>query len=273
MTLLQQQVQHLTFPLLFETHPDVQQMFLPLRSILKEDLKYSKELRAHALRVMGYIQKVVARLKEPEKCEQLLQDLGKRHVTYGAKVEYIDLVGQQFIYAIKPSLEAVWSEAVEDSWNQFKCPCLTEAQKLLIENTWKMLVDNISRVGVITFMRLFETHPEVQEVFMPFREIDKNDLKFSKELRAHALRVMGIVQKVVARIQDSEKCEQLLRDLGKKHIVYGAKVDYVDLVGPQFIYAIKPSLESVWNEEVEQSWNTLFKFIAFVMKKAMKDVE
>ncbi|RWS01120.1 neuroglobin-like protein, partial [Dinothrombium tinctorium] len=74
---------------LFETHPDVQQVFLPFKSLLKEDLKYSKELRAHALRVMGYIQKVVARLHDPQKCEQLLAELGKRHVSYGAKVEYI----------------------------------------------------------------------------------------------------------------------------------------------------------------------------------------
>ncbi|RWS04741.1 cytoglobin-2-like protein, partial [Dinothrombium tinctorium] len=116
---------------------------------------------------------------------------------------------------------------------------------------------------------LFETHPEVQEVFMPFREVDPSDLKFSKELRAHALRVMGIVQKVVARIRDAEKCEQLLQELGKKHVSYGAKVNYVDLVGPQFIYAIKPSLESKWNEEVEVAWHLLFKFIAFHMKTSM----
>ncbi|KAJ9575258.1 hypothetical protein L9F63_025791, partial [Diploptera punctata] len=53
--------------LLFETHPDVQQVFMPFKEIELEDLKLSKELRAHALRVMAFVQKAVARLHEPEK--------------------------------------------------------------------------------------------------------------------------------------------------------------------------------------------------------------
>lgn len=76
---------------LFETHPDVQDVFLPFRGISREDLKYSKELRSHALRVMGSIQKVVARIHEPEKCKQLLNELGKKHKNYGAKAEYVSV--------------------------------------------------------------------------------------------------------------------------------------------------------------------------------------
>lgn len=35
---------------------------------------------------------------------------------------------------------------------------------------------------------LFETHPDVQQVFMPFSGIELEELKQSKQLRAHALR-------------------------------------------------------------------------------------
>jgi len=75
-----------------------------------EELKYSKELRAHALRVMGFVQKVVARINEPQKCEKLLCDLGRKHVNYGAKKEYIDVsyanyysTGNQFQYKFQTS--------------------------------------------------------------------------------------------------------------------------------------------------------------------------
>jgi hypothetical protein len=40
---------------------------------------------------MAFVQKAVARLHEPEKLETLLQDLGKKHYTYGAKQKYVDV--------------------------------------------------------------------------------------------------------------------------------------------------------------------------------------
>ena len=57
----------------------------------QEDLKYSAELRAHALRVMGAVEKVISRLDEPEKLETLLHELCRSHVMYDARVEYIDV--------------------------------------------------------------------------------------------------------------------------------------------------------------------------------------
>ncbi|XP_071040529.1 globin C, coelomic-like isoform X2 [Parasteatoda tepidariorum] len=145
---------------------------------------------------------------------------------------------------------------------------LTASQKQLIHETWKHLVDNISNVGVITFMNLFETHPDVQDVFMPFKGLTKEELRHSTELRAHGLRVMGFVQKVVARLDEPEKSEQLLRELGKNHVMYGAKIDYVD-VRPQFVFAVKPSMKDHWSDDIEDAWIQLFKFMAYKMKKAM----
>jgi hypothetical protein len=40
---------------------------------------------------MAFVQKAVARLHEPEKLEALLQELGKKHFTYGAKQKYVDV--------------------------------------------------------------------------------------------------------------------------------------------------------------------------------------
>ncbi|GIX77954.1 GLOBIN domain-containing protein [Caerostris darwini] len=76
---------------LFETHPDVQDVFMPFKGLTKDGLRHSTELRAHGLRVMSFVQKVVARFEEPDKSEALLQELGKNHVMYGAKMDYVDV--------------------------------------------------------------------------------------------------------------------------------------------------------------------------------------
>lgn len=146
---------------------------------------------------------------------------------------------------------------------------LSERQKQLLTENWKILEEDIAKVGVITFISLFETHPDVQQVFMPFSGIQIDDLKHSKQLRAHALRVMAFVQKAVARLHETEKLEALVRELGKKHYSYGAKQKYIDLIGPQFIQAIQPSLEAHWTDEHHEAWTCLFNYMGSIMKYEM----
>lgn len=150
---------------------------------------------------------------------------------------------------------------------------LTDGEKELLTETWKKLKDHIAKIGVITFVSLFETHPDVQQSFMSFNGMDIQDLKHSKQLRAHALRVMNFVEKAIARLHEPEKLESLLQDLGRKHVSYGAKQKYVELVGPQFVLAIKPSLEKEWNQELHDAWNHLFKIIEHIMVASMDEEE
>ncbi|KAK7493420.1 hypothetical protein BaRGS_00015320, partial [Batillaria attramentaria] len=117
---------------------------------------------------------------------------------------------------------------------------------------------------------LFETNPEVQSVFLPFKGKTQQDLEDSAKLKSHALRVMGTVEKCLDNIDDPAKLQKMLHDLGARHVMYNAKVDYMDLIGPQFIWAIEPVLGDQWTHEVEQAWSDLFKFISHIMKEAMK---
>lgn len=147
---------------------------------------------------------------------------------------------------------------------------LTEKQMAMLQENWKELEDNISKVGVITFISLFETHPDVQEVFMPFKGIELEELRHSKQLKAHALRVMAFVQKAVARLYEPEKLDILLRELGKKHYSYGAKQEHIDYIGPQFVLAIKPSLEDRWTDELQEAWLALFNYMGVIIKASME---
>ncbi|XP_059166647.1 neuroglobin-like [Physella acuta] len=148
-------------------------------------------------------------------------------------------------------------------------PTFTARQKELVTETWRLVQEDMAKVGVVMFIKLFETHPEVQNVFMPFRGQSKESLKDSAQLKSHALRVMGTVDKCITRFQDPVKVKDMLHELGARHVMYNAKVDYMDLIGPQFIWAIEPVLGDRWTPEVEQAWSDLFKFVSYIMKDAM----
>jgi len=42
------------------------------------------------------------------------------------------------------------------------------------------------------------------------------------------------------------------------------------LIGPQFIKAIRPSLEEQWTEDLQEAWLQLFRYMSWVMKLAIE---
>ncbi|XP_022614665.1 neuroglobin-like [Seriola dumerili] len=137
----------------------------------------------------------------------------------------------------------------------------------VIKQSWREIQDDVSRVGIIMFVRLFETHPECKDVFFMFKEVDDPEtLRTSRELRAHGLRIMSFIEKSVARIDQDERLDQLILDLGRKHYVYDAPPKYYEFVGAEFIQAMKER----WTSEQEDAWKTLFLYISSTMKRGFK---
>ena len=77
--------------------------------------------------------------------------------------------------------------------------------------------------------RLFESHPDVQNVFQPFKGMSPEDLSHSNQLRSHAMRVMGTVDKCLDCVNDQNMVVKVLHELGARHVMYTAKVDYMDV--------------------------------------------
>ncbi|OWF37155.1 neuroglobin-like [Mizuhopecten yessoensis] len=149
-------------------------------------------------------------------------------------------------------------------------PRLTEEEIKMLEDCWITLKGDIEKVGVITFIGLFETHPEVQDSFLPFRQLSKKDLELSAILKSHSLRVMGTVDKCIARASQPEKLRDLMSALGQRHISYSAQIEFIEMVGMQFVYAIEPHLKDSWSPELRESWLKLFRVMTYYMAKGMK---
>ncbi|XP_060711991.1 x globin [Hemiscyllium ocellatum] len=171
-----------------------------------------------------------------------------------------------------PRPEAAGSELIASDSDP--PPPLSEQQKELIRQSWVILHQDIARVGIIMFIRLFETHPECKDVFFLFRDIDDlQQLKMSKELQSHGLRVMSFIEKSVARLEQEDKLEQLAFELGRSHCRYNAPPKYYEYVGVQFIAVVKPILKEKWTADVEEAWEGLFEYLTRTMKRGYYDAE
>ncbi|XP_054469867.1 x globin [Anoplopoma fimbria] len=150
--------------------------------------------------------------------------------------------------------------------------CPSEVQIQMIKDSWKVIRDDIAKVGIIMFVRLFETHPECKDVFFLFRGVeDLERLRTSRELRAHGLRVMSFIEKSVARLDQLERLEALALELGKSHYHYNAPPKYYGYVGAEFISAVQPILKERWTAELEEAWKTMFQFVTGLMKQGYQE--
>uniref|UniRef100_A0A1A7Y4Y7 Globin X, Uncharacterized protein n=1 Tax=Iconisemion striatum TaxID=60296 RepID=A0A1A7Y4Y7_9TELE len=149
---------------------------------------------------------------------------------------------------------------------------LTEEQIQIIKDSWKVIRDDIAKVGIIMFVRLFETHPECKDVFFLFRDVeDLERLRTNRELRAHGLRVMSFIEKSVARLDQPERLEALAMELGKSHYHYNAPPKYYNYVGAEFICAVQPILKEKWTAELEEAWKAMFQYVTSLMKQGYQE--
>ncbi|XP_047249058.1 x globin [Girardinichthys multiradiatus] len=148
----------------------------------------------------------------------------------------------------------------------------SEEQIQMIKDSWKVIRDDIAKVGIIMFVRLFETHPECKDVFFLFRDVqDLERLRTNRDLRAHGLRVMSFIEKTVARLDQPERLEALAVELGKSHYHYNAAPKYYNYVGAEFICAVQPILKEKWTTELEEAWKIMFQYLTSLMKQGYQE--
>ncbi|XP_043193351.1 uncharacterized protein LOC122365837 [Amphibalanus amphitrite] len=84
---------------------------------------------------------------------------------------------------------------------------------------------------------------------------------------------MGFVNKIISRLDSEDKYGPMMKELGCRHVSYGAKPQYVDMMGEQFISVIRPSLieANQWNEGTEAAWRKLFQVIGYSMKMGLQE--
>lgn len=149
-------------------------------------------------------------------------------------------------------------------------PHLTETQKAVIRNNWNTLKCHVANIGVITYVSMFESRPELMEVFSKFKGRDINELRRAGLLRQHALRVMATIDKCITRLDEPTTLRTMLRESGAHHRTYKVPSHYIQIILPHFLNAIKPHIQDHWCDELEDAWKTLFAVIIFHMKEGMQ---
>lgn len=140
---------------------------------------------------------------------------------------------------------------------------LTAKQKYSMIASWKGISRAMESTGVYMFLRLFEDHAELLELFVKFKALKtKEEQANSLELAEHASTVMNTLDEGIKGMDDLDAFFEYLHQVGASHRrIPGFKVEYFWRIEKPFLEAVKTTLGDRYTENVENIYNITIKFI------------
>jgi hemoglobin-like flavoprotein len=103
------------------------------------------------------------------------------------------------------------------------------------------------------YARLFEATPAVKPLFAA------TDLKRQKAM------LLGTLVLLRKSLRDLDSIVPKLRELGARHVAYGAQPEHYPVVGEALIGAMAAVAGPAWRPEYERAWGAAFEVVAGAM--------
>jgi len=111
------------------------------------------------------------------------------------------------------------------------------------------------------YARLFEAAPAVKPLFAHV------DLKRQKTL------LLGMLVLLRKSLRDLGPIVPKLRELGARHVAYGARPEHYPVVGEVLIGAMATVAGPAWQPEFEAAWGNAFEIVAGAMIEGAESAE
>jgi hemoglobin-like flavoprotein len=130
----------------------------------------------------------------------------------------------------------------------------------LIQSTYSTIKSQADEFAESFYQILFEKYPNVKPLFL------ETDMKKQKD------KLMESLDLVLVNVHNIKAFKSILKDLGKRHVKYGAVLTDYPLVGDALLQALEKHLGEDWNPNVKHAWTLAYQSIADTMAEGAKSV-
>ena len=134
-------------------------------------------------------------------------------------------------------------------------PGVTQAQKVLVQETFALVEPIAEQAAELFYTRLFEIAPELKELF-------KGDLAEQQR------KLMATLKIAVAGLDDPERLVPIVQSLGERHKGYGVVDENYDTVAQALLWTLEQGLGESFTPEVCDAWTAVYVLLASVMIEA-----
>jgi hemoglobin-like flavoprotein len=110
------------------------------------------------------------------------------------------------------------------------------------------------------YARLFAAAPAVRPLF-------------PADMRRQKTMLLGALVLLRKSLRDLDSIAPKLRELGARHVAYGAKPEHYPVVGATLIASMAAVAGEDWQPHYERAWNGAFEIVASVMLEGAEQVE
>ena len=130
-----------------------------------------------------------------------------------------------------------------------------------LETSFDLMAPRGDELVDVFYVRLFDAAPGVKPLFA------NTDLKRQK---AMLLATLVLLRK---SLRNLEPLVPKLRELGARHVAYGARAEHYPVVGDVLIASMASILGAAWTSENEEAWGEAFGVVAAAMIDGAASVE
>jgi nitric oxide dioxygenase len=176
----------------------------------------------------------------------------------GANLQWSDLRNTQQYGAILGNVNATFAavdpeQATNPAFRDAVAGgLLSEHQTELVQTSFESLLSLGDSAIVRFYEKLFDTAPELREMFSP--DIDRQARKFLQSLKL-----------IVTSLSSTERAAPVLQRLGERHRQYGVQAVHYDVVGSVLIETLDELLADASTDEVLDAWKSAFRLISSIM--------
>jgi hemoglobin-like flavoprotein len=135
---------------------------------------------------------------------------------------------------------------------------LTDAQKDLVQNSFKSIATIADDAAILFYQKLFELDPSLKPMF-------RGDMAEQRK---------KLMQMLTAAVKGLDRLEQLVpvvQDLGRRHGAYGVKESHYETVGAALLWTLEMGLGRNFTPDVKEAWTAVYGLLATTMKDAARD--
>ncbi|KAK2715420.1 uncharacterized protein LOC136043866 [Artemia franciscana] len=270
----------------FAAKPEYKNLFVEFRNIPASELANSERLLYHGGRVLASIDEVISEIDSPDSAAKKLVALGERHITRGTVRRHFEAFSYAFIDELKQrgvaSADlAAWRKGWDSIVDILEAGLLKRQIDLEVtglscvdvanvQESWATVSANLKNTGSILFQRLINDHPEYQQLFRQFRDVELAKLGESNGFVAHVFRVVAAFDGIIKELDNNPFIVSTLKRLGEQHIARGTDISHFQNFRTTLLVYLN---ENGMNQAQEASWNKAFDAIEKYISIGLKSLE
>jgi hemoglobin-like flavoprotein len=122
-----------------------------------------------------------------------------------------------------------------------------------LETSFDLVAPRGDELMDVFYARLFAAAPAVEPLFA------------GTDLRRQKTMLLGTLVLLRKSLRDLDAIAPKLRELGARHVAYGAQPEHYPVVGEVLIASMAAIAGSAWRAEYEQAWAAAFALVAAAM--------